>query len=108
MGFFYILYNYVNGSSASIWETPSYFINTVRGLEMKYRHSVDDILISFCSMIHGSVEHEEHQSVFKMSSLALMQARSLAGHSSMALRTVSMGKWRAAWPGPRHASESQH
>ena len=38
---------------------------------MKHTHSVDDILISFCKMIHGNVEHEEHQSVFKMSTFSL-------------------------------------
>ena len=38
---------------------------------MKHRHSVNDILISFCKMIHGSVELEEHQSVFKMSTFSL-------------------------------------
>ena len=38
---------------------------------MKYRHNVDDILISFCKMIHGSVEHEEHKSFFTMSTFSL-------------------------------------
>ena len=38
---------------------------------MKHRHIVDDILTSFFKMIHGSVEHEEHQFVFKMSTFSL-------------------------------------
>ena len=40
-------------------------------MEIKHRYSVDDILISFCKMIHGSVEQQEHESVFKMSTFSL-------------------------------------
>ena len=69
------------------------------------RHSVDNILISFCKKIHGSVEHEEHQSVFKMSTFSLDTGPESGGPLVNGITNRVDGEGDT---GTGHASESQH
>jgi hypothetical protein len=74
---------------------------------MKHRHSVDDILISFCKMRHGSVELEEPQSVFKMSTFSSDTDPQSGGPLVNGITNRVDGE-SGGLPGPGHASERQH